>query len=144
MPAGRPRKKIELKPETVITHLAQIHCSKTEISKILGISVDTFDRHYAELYDKERVTGKTRLRKAMMHCALQDGNVTMMIWLAKNYLGMTDKTSMELTGRDGGPVATTNLNALSNDELHQLELLVAKTATEPGVDPVGTRQAKPK
>jgi hypothetical protein len=141
MPAGRPRKKILISPERFATALAEKQCTNIEIASKLGISVDTLTRNYAEFLDKGRQSGKIKLRQAMFVSALVKGNVVAQIFLAKNILGMSDKTALELTGRDGGPVATTNLSALTNAELLQLESLVAKTATEPGVDKDGAGTA---
>lgn len=141
MPAGRPRKKIIISPEKYACTLAEKQCSNIEIASKLGISVDTLTRNYAEFLDKGRQSGKIKLRQAMFASAIDKGNVVAQIFLAKNILGMSDKTALELTGRDGGPVVHANLNALTDAELLQLEALVAKADTEPGVDKGGESPA---
>jgi hypothetical protein len=100
---ARPRKQIVVSPEQYISDLAEKQCSKVEISARLGISVDTLDRHYAEIYTKGRQTGKAKLREKIYDVALA-GNTVMLIFLAKAMLGLKETSAMELSGPDQGPL----------------------------------------
>ena len=85
-PVGRPRTPVD--PD-LIYKLAAIHCTNKEIASIVGIHIDSLQRHHKDLLAAGRENGKGRLRRKMWEQALA-GNVTMMIWLSKNHLGMTD------------------------------------------------------
>lgn len=93
---GRPRKEIDWR---MFDQLCAIHATLAEISAVLGVSVDTVERHvkeqfgigFAELYQQKAANGKTSLRRAMWKKALEQQDNTMLIWLSKNHLGMTDK-----------------------------------------------------
>lgn len=93
---GRP--KIELNWRT-IEQLASIHCTHEEIAFVVGVSVDTLERHsisthgitFAEFCRQKRKVGKASLRRTMWDNAVNKNNITMMIWLSKQHLEMSDK-----------------------------------------------------
>jgi hypothetical protein len=95
---GRPKLQID---GELVEKLAGIGCPNKEIASIVGCSVDTLDRHFADVITKGRENGKTRLRKKQIEVALA-GTVTMLIVLGKNMLGQADK--QEISGPDGSPV----------------------------------------
>jgi hypothetical protein len=80
-------KPIDLK---LVENLAQIGCKSVEIAKMLGISVDTLDRRCAEELAKGRANLRVSLRRWQLEAA-KKGNITMLIWLGKQYLGQTEK-----------------------------------------------------
>lgn len=64
------------------------------MASVLGISVDTLHRRFADQIKDARNEGKMSLRRKMWEMAL-GGNVTILIWLSKNELGMTDKVEQK-------------------------------------------------
>jgi len=84
---ARPLKPVD---ENLLRKLAAIHCNQEEMSSVLGVSVDTLHRRFAEQIKDARNEGKMSLRRKMWELAL-NGNVTILIWLSKNELGMSDK-----------------------------------------------------
>ena len=85
---ARPRKDIDL---TLVEKLAAIHCTNTEIASVVGIDVSGLSRpRFAQIILKARERGKMTLRRKMFETAM-GGNVTMQIWLSKQYLGMAEK-----------------------------------------------------
>lgn len=80
-----------------LERMLQVHNSGEDCAYMLGISYSTLSRkvqdHYGftfdELIKRNQQVGKTTLRKAMMNAVIK-GNVSMMIWLSKNWLGMKD------------------------------------------------------
>ena len=92
---GRPKIKVDL--ETA-EKLAALHCTGEEIASVLKISYDTLVRcinetdgtGFAEWFKKHSASGKVSLRRAQYKSAM-GGNVPMLIWLGKQYLGQTDK-----------------------------------------------------
>lgn len=85
---GRPPLELDVE---LIQKLAEIHCTYDEIAAIMGCCRDTLHRKYSDVIKKGQTIGKRSLRRAMFDKALNGKNTTMMIWLSKQYLGMTDK-----------------------------------------------------
>lgn len=90
------RPKLDLDEEQ-IKRLASIQCTQEEIALIMKCSVDTIHRRYADAIKEGQATGKTSLRRHMWK-KVQEGNVTMMIWLSKQYLGMSEKREVDIVG----------------------------------------------
>ena len=97
----RARKPVD---KDLIYKLATIHCTNKEIASIVGIHIDSLQRFYKDIIAAGRESGKGRLRRKMWEQALA-GNVTMMIWLSKNHLGMTDNI---LVSEDKRPLPWTD------------------------------------
>lgn len=98
MPGGRPRKEIDL---NTLDKLIGIQCSAEECAQFFEVSADTIDRRikeeysmgFAEYFTIKRGQGKIALRRKQYQVALS-GNTTLLIWLGKQYLGQTEKTSL--------------------------------------------------
>ena len=88
-PVGRPKKKLEYK-DSDLEKLATMQCTREEIAAFVGCSVSTLKRNFDPPIKRGWDRGKISLRRVMFDKAIR-GNVTMMIWLSKNYLGMKDK-----------------------------------------------------
>lgn len=84
---ARPKLEID---EEVVEKLASIQCTMIEIASVVGCSVDTLERRFADIIKKGQDKGKMSLRRAMFQKA-NEGNATIMIWLSKQHLGMVDK-----------------------------------------------------
>ena len=91
---GRPRKRVDAK---LIEELAKIMASRAEIAAIAGCSVSTLDRRFDAAIKRGNDHAKASIRRRQFECAMA-GNVTMLIWLGKQWLGQRDKT--ETTTRD--------------------------------------------
>ena len=76
--------------------LAARFWAKSEIAAYLNCHVDTITNRFQEIYLKGRESGKAKLRDLQLRAA-NSGNVTMLIWLGKQYLGQTDKTESDST-----------------------------------------------
>lgn len=113
---GRP--KIEINWET-LDSLCGIHCTKFEISSILNCSEDTLERvikkkhgvTFAAYYEQKAASGKSSIRRQQYKTAMA-GNVTMMIWLGKQWLSQTDKIVQHIDTRDVTELDATLLNEL--------------------------------
>lgn len=90
---GRPQIEID---EKLVEKLASIHCTMEEIASIVGCSVDTLERRFAELIKTAKDKGRSSLRRHQWEAA-QKGNTTMLIWLGKQLLGQKDISKIELT-----------------------------------------------
>lgn len=87
---GKP-KPIDL-ADKQIELLAGYGCTLEEIAAVAGCSARTLARRHADAIDRGRLLGKASLRRRMWDTAINDGNVTMMIWLSKTMLGMHEAT----------------------------------------------------
>ena len=93
-----------------IEQMAAIFCTGEEIANILHLHYDTLEARSNEQYGistsdflkKHQSSGKMSLRRQQYKSALEDKNITMLIWLGKQHLGQTDKN--ELFGKDGSPL----------------------------------------
>ena len=101
MVAGRPRKVIDW---DLVEKLSTIQCTTAEIARIIGVSESTLDHNkkFVQIHKKGLDEGRMSLRRLQWKKA-NDGNVTMLIWLGKQYLGQKDR--QEVTG-ENGPLVT--------------------------------------
>ena len=87
----------------------------SEIAAFLNCHVDTITNRFQEIYEKGREKGKARLRDLQLQSAIK-GNVTMQIWLGKQYLNQTDKID--------------NNNGLTDEQTEALRNLAVKEMSE--------------
>jgi AraC-like DNA-binding protein len=93
---GRPKKELD---ERQIRELAKIHCTMEEIAAVMGCSVDTLERRFADIIKEERSIGKSSLRRWQFKAA-QSGNSALLIWLGKQYLNQRDKEDIDLSAKE--------------------------------------------
>lgn len=77
-----------------VKDLARAFWNNSEIAAFFDVSESTITHNFQEIISKARETGKGRLKHAQLKAAL-NGNVTMLIWLGKQYLGQSEKISVE-------------------------------------------------
>ncbi len=109
---GRPVKEIDFDK---LDLLCQIHCTAQEVVSHLNmldadVSYNTVERRIKEKFgmtfgeyiaQKHNAYAKPKLRRLQWNAA-EAGNVSMLIWLGKQYLGQSDK--QEVTGDGGGAI----------------------------------------
>lgn len=91
--AGRPRKEID---KVQFEKLCSILCTKEEIAGWFECSEDTIERwckreyktNFAEVLKRKSQKAKISIRRSQLKMA--EKNVTMSIWLGKQYLGQKD------------------------------------------------------
>jgi hypothetical protein len=84
---GRPRANVD---DRQVLELAKIGCTMAEIAAVVGTSVDTLERRFAETIRAGREMGRSSLRRAQWKLALS-GNASMLMFLGKFYLGQKDE-----------------------------------------------------
>ena len=92
---GRPRLEIDLEQ---FKKLCSLHCTQLEIASFFNLSVDTVQAWclrelgigFTEAFKIHSSQGKISLRRYQFKAA-EKGNVAMLIWLGKQFLGQTDK-----------------------------------------------------
>jgi len=93
---GRPLKQVD---EKLVKDLASIFCTMDEMAAIVGVSVDTLERRYAEAIKRGRETAKSSLRRLQWKAA-KKGNTSILIWLGKQYLGQREPSLMNIEADD--------------------------------------------
>lgn len=99
---SRPRVKIDW---AEFDKLCALQCSQREIASWFDCSEDTIERavkrekgeSFAEYFEQKRGKGKIALRRKQYEVAMS-GNVALLIWLGKQYLGQSDKQEIEHAG----------------------------------------------
>jgi AraC-like DNA-binding protein len=92
---GRPQKTFDW---ALFDHLCATQCTLEEMATALNVSADTIERRvsekfgatFAEIFQQKRKAGFASLRSKQFEVAMS-GNVAMLIWLGKQYLGQSDK-----------------------------------------------------
>lgn len=95
---GRPRKEIS---EVEFEKLCALLCTEEEIAGWFCCSVDTieawckrnYSENFTEVFKKHSAGGKLTLRRNMLR--LSEKNASMAIFLAKNWLGMSDNVEVK-------------------------------------------------
>ena len=72
--------------------------SYEEIADIMGCHPDTIRNRFSDIISRGKANGKMSVRRKMMETAMT-GNPTMLIWLSKNWLGMSDTPMDEETNK---------------------------------------------
>lgn len=87
LPVGRDRTVV---PPDKVEELAALGCTDRDIANFYGIKEDTLRYNFADNLIKGREELKISLRRSMLRTA-HSGNAAVLIFLAKNILGMTDQ-----------------------------------------------------
>jgi len=130
---GRPKAEIDM---SLLEELCKIQCTQGEIASCLGVSLATLknrmndDDEFLATYIKGRDQGRMSIRRKQYSVA-DAGNVTMLIWLGKQYLEQKDqsKTQLEHSGEINNVVASCSDDEL-NKRLGAIESAIKDKATE--------------
>lgn len=110
-------------------------CTQVEICAKIGVNTDTFGKaireagykNFKHFLDKNNAIGRASLRSAGFKKALEgDCSDTMIIWLQKNLLGMSDKVTAEHNVNIGGvlvappPTNAQEFNKVARDQQERL------------------------
>ena len=82
----------DINPEDV-RKLAERFWTITEIAAFFNCSDKTISNRFSDIVVKGKENGRAKLRDIQLRSAMS-GNVTMQIWLGKQYLDQTDKTQV--------------------------------------------------
>ena len=83
----------------------EINCTMPEVAGLMDVSVETvqtkikerYGMHFSELRQRKSAKGKMSIRRKLYSKALDDGDMTALIWLSKNELGMSDRQTLYQT-----------------------------------------------
>lgn len=91
-PVGRP--KADVNP-VAVEAAASVGCTMKEIATIAGCSVATLENHFSDVIERGRNNLNMSLRRKQVEIA-KAGNVSMLIWLGKNLLGQSERTTVDI------------------------------------------------
>lgn len=78
--------------------LASFGCTYVEIGKYFECDESTIRKRFKAKVEAGKEEMKFGLRRAMWTSAMENNSIAMQIFMAKNYLGMSDKTAIDMTG----------------------------------------------
>jgi hypothetical protein len=78
--------------------LASFGCTILDIAKYFQVSESVIRKRFRADYEGGLEDVKLKLRQNLLKMSLVEKNTACTIFLAKNYLGMSDKTAVDLTG----------------------------------------------
>jgi hypothetical protein len=87
---ARPKIKID---GELVRQLAGIFCTMKEIASIVGCSVDTLERRFADVIDKGRDHGKMSIKRKQFETAML-GNTRMLTWLGEQHCDQKRRTEV--------------------------------------------------
>jgi len=114
--------KKEVSVEKQVEKLASFGLTNKEIADALGYDENTLKRNFEIFLIKGKANLKQRLKNKQIQVAL-GGNVSMLIWLGKQYLDQKDR--MEESGDYNLNVTRTILE----DKLKEKELVISQQST---------------
>lgn len=89
---GRPPIQID---EDLLKKLAQLHLSKKIIADVLGISVDTLDRNFADKIELYQSESKSKIASVLFDEAINKREPWALKALAQKHLDYTDKQEVK-------------------------------------------------
>lgn len=94
---ARPKKRID---GDEVEKLAAMFCTDVEIARWFDSCDRTIRRRFRDRLDRGRSLGKMSLKRKQFELA-QGGNITMLIWLGKQYLEQSDKVEQRIRDEAG-------------------------------------------
>ena len=118
---GRPASAIDIEQ---LEKLAGLACTIEEAAAFFGVSKRTLLRRleepkYKRVWDDGLLKGNVSLRRKQWALAQSDSPsaVTMLLHLSRHRLGQNDKSLVEMTGKNGGPLQVLDLGNATHEEL---------------------------
>jgi hypothetical protein len=137
-PKKTGRKKIEFSDEMIrkIETLAAQGMSQDQISYALGISKGTYFKEKRnnptinDVWSRGKAMGIAKVSNALFQAAM-GGNVTAMIFWLKANAGWRDVSSVEMTGKDGGPIEVSDAKERLHEKLEKLVAIASEGEDSP-------------
>ena len=118
---GRPKSAVDVEQ---LEKLAGLACTIDEAAAFLGVSKRTLLRRleeprFKQAWDEGLLKGNVSLRRRQWAIAQSDSSsgVTRLLHLSRHRLGQTDKSLIEITGKNSGPLQIFDLATVTREEL---------------------------
>jgi hypothetical protein len=125
-----------------LAHFAKLcayHFTVEEMAAALNLSKRTLLRKikvdpYKTLWEDGEANGRQLVKRRGFELMEKDGSVGVQAWIhqTKLILKFSERQNVELTGKNGGPIQTFDYSKLSNEQLEQLEPILAALAAAGG------------
>lgn len=116
---GRPRIPRNEDHAQMAQAMSQYGVPQEDIARVLGMSVETMQRLYGEEMGRGKAVAKQRIGRRLFEKAVNEGDTTALIFLAKTQLGFREVQRMEMTSPDGSmsPMQDIKVTFVDPDEL---------------------------
>lgn len=126
----------------LVEGLARIQCTQEEIAAALDIGLNTLKcrKEFRAIYKKGQDEGRKSLRR-MQYDAAAKGNVGMLIWLGKQYLGQTDQPDLSAENEKIKVIVSVMMNFIGQmnpDDKKRLLETIDVQCSERGLPPPTT------
>jgi len=110
---GTGRKSFDPSEENrlLVEDAASIGITHEDIAKLMYCSVNTLKKHFEPELMLGALKANIDVGRSLYNEAI-NGNVSAIIWWTKNRMGWRDVQRTEHTGKDGGPIQTTERSNL--------------------------------
>ena len=108
--AGRPALQLD---EEQVFKLARLNVSVKDMADVLDCSKRVLENNYLDVINEGRANLRTSILRKQYEVGVIDGNITMLIWMGKQYLGQADKNTLEIDDRR-------TAEQLTDEELNQI------------------------
>lgn len=117
---GRPRIPFDGTDKDKVRLLARAGTKQAIIAGLLGCSVDTLQRRFADELGETPEMAHALVSASLLDKAL-GGDLGAMVWYEKTRRGFRETSRHEHTGADGKPIELRDLSGLSDAELDTLD-----------------------
>jgi hypothetical protein len=130
---GRPKFRIDYQ---MVERLANLQCTQEEIASVLGCHSDTLQRdaRFCALYKKGMAAGAITLRRHQWRAVEEQRDVTMMIFLGKQYLRQMDRQHVEVEPVAPEDLTQDQIKQLTTPELRRIIALTDPEAAKKIID----------
>jgi len=115
-------KKVQVEPFTITGLALALDTSREVLMNIQDGTSEGYTKEHRDAIVRAKLKCHNYAEKQMFTAKSANGA----IFALKNY-GWKDKTETEITGANGGPIQLTNVTALSDADLLQMEQILAKS-----------------
>lgn len=112
---GRPYKELD---KAIFEQLCAMMCTKWEIADFFSCDEDTvnnwckriYGKTFSEVWKEKNARGRISVRRAQYKAGVEEGNITMLIWLGKQYLEQTEKQEVHSENNNYNLIDFTNMS----------------------------------
>ena len=142
---ARPAADIDLKH---FEKLCAYHFTVEEMAAAFNLSKRTLlrklkEQPYKTLWECGEANGRQLVKRRGFELMAMDNSAGVQAWIhqTRHILKWADKSAMELTGKNGGPISTVDLTKATDEQLAALEALFGSLAG-PGENDIGDQGGK--
>ena len=121
----------------MIEHYVAIGYTQEQIGALIGKSVDSLQRHCREELDTGALKVNAKIAGKLYQKAMEGDTASIIFW-TKTRLGWTEKSAIEHTGKDGGPIEMEHVIADADAFTRAVARLAARITKASGTGETAT------